>query len=130
MAELPERDKLLPYFFPSSAKSLRSQPASSASLLPAITYAQTRAGVRWPAHTVGMSRLDPAVASYDAARTVDQDRIDKAEFLDTGGNLFDLIWRVGAWIALAGLYKIYPVHAKTRKSSGEMTRKLSVTVSQ
>ncbi len=45
--------------------------------------------------------LDPAVAGDDAARAVDQDRIDKAELLDTGGDLFDLIWRVGARIAVA-----------------------------
>ncbi len=31
---------------------------------------------------------------------------------------------------IRNLFQIYPVHARTRKSFGEMTRKLSVTVSQ
>ena len=33
--------------------------------------------------------LDPAMACYDAVGVVNQDRIDKAEFLDTGSNLSD-----------------------------------------
>ena len=53
-------------------------------------------------HAEQLCGLDPAVAvGDDAARAVDQDRIDKAEFLDTGGNLFDLLRRMGARIAAA-----------------------------
>jgi hypothetical protein len=43
------------------------------------------------------------VAGDDAARAVDQDRIDKAKFLDTGSNLLDLFGRVGARIAVTRL---------------------------
>lgn len=51
-------------------------------------------------HAEQLCSLDPAVASDDAVRAVDQDRINKAKFLDTGSNLLDLTRRVGAWIAV------------------------------
>ena len=51
-------------------------------------------------HAEQLCGLDPAMARYDAVRAVDQDRIDKAEFLDTGSNLSDLLWAMRARIAV------------------------------
>jgi hypothetical protein len=49
-------------------------------------------------HAEQLCGLDPAVASNDAVGAIDQDRIDKAKFLDTGRDLPYLLRRVGARI--------------------------------
>jgi hypothetical protein len=59
-----------------------------------------------PAQTVGIAvaellcGLDPAMTRYDAVRTVDQDRTGKAEFLDAGCNLSDLLGAMRARVAI------------------------------
>jgi hypothetical protein len=43
------------------------------------------------------------VSRNNSVRTVDQDRVDKAEFLDAGGNLLNLLFSVRARVVYARL---------------------------
>jgi hypothetical protein len=51
-------------------------------------------------HAELLCGLHPTMARYDAVRAVDQDRTDKAEFLNARSNLSDLLRAMRAWIAV------------------------------
>ena len=90
----------------SSASRSRSQPARSASLLSARTYARLCAWVRWPSSITGTRvepelarRQQPAVPSDHPVLAIDEHGVGEAELADRAGDQRQLLLRMRPGIA-------------------------------